>query len=54
MKDYYISVDQARYDTYIIEKYLDTATVKSSKSFYQTTLTSDMIFTTNDYAYNSD
>ena len=27
LKDHYISVDQARYATYIVEKYLDTATV---------------------------
>ena len=44
MKDYYISVDQARYDTYIIEKYLDTATVKVNKKFYNTTFSADMIF----------
>ena len=30
MKDHYISVDQAIYATSIIEKYLDTATVKTS------------------------
>ena len=31
MKDYYISVDQARYDTSIVAKYLDTATFSTSK-----------------------
>ena len=30
MKDHSISVDQARYATYIVTKYLDTATVKAS------------------------
>ena len=45
MKDHSIFVDQARYDHYIVEKYLDTVTVKSSTKFYNTTLTSDMIFT---------
>ena len=25
---HYISVDQARYDTYVVEKYLDTAIIK--------------------------
>ena len=45
MKDYSISVDQARYDTSIVEKYLDTATVKKSTKFYKTTLPAEMIFT---------
>ena len=45
MKDHFISVDQARYDTSIVAKYLDTATVKASTKFYNTTLTSDMTFT---------
>ena len=53
MKDYSISVDQARYATYIVGKFLDTATVKASKTFYKTTLPSDMIFTKAD-AYTSD
>ena len=33
LKDHSISVDQARYDTSIIAKYLDTATVKLSNKF---------------------
>ena len=45
MKDNSISVYQARYATSIVAKYLDTATVKVSTTFYKTTLTSDMIFT---------
>ena len=40
-----ISVDQARYATSIVAKYLDNATVKASNKFYKTTLPSDMIFT---------
>ena len=48
MKDPFISVYQARYDTSIVAKYLDTATVQASKRFYKTTLTADMIFTKND------
>ena len=48
LKDHSISVDQARYATYIVEKYLDTATVKVSNKFYNTTLPSDMIFTKQD------
>ena len=34
MKDHSISVDQARYSTSLVEKYLDTATVKASKKYY--------------------
>ena len=48
LKDHSISVDQARYATYIVAKYLDTATVKGSKTFYKTTLPVDMIFTKED------
>ena len=48
LKDYSISVDQARYDTSIVAKYLDTAIVKVSTNFYNTTLPSDMIFTKED------
>ena len=44
MKDHSISVDQARYATSIVSKYLDTATFNTSKTFYQTTFPSDMIF----------
>ena len=45
MNDNLISVDQARYATFIVVKYLDTATVKTSTKSYNTTLSSDMIFT---------
>ena len=45
VKDLSISVDQARYTTSIVVKYLDTATFKASKKFYKTTLLADMIFT---------
>ena len=48
MKNCSISLDQARYATSIVEKYLDTSTVKASKIFYKTALTSDMIFTKSD------
>ena len=43
-----ISVYQARYATYIVAKYLDTATVKVRNKFYKTTLPADMIFTKED------
>ena len=42
------SVDQDRYDTYIVAKLLDNATVKVSTKFYKTTLSSEMIFTKED------
>ena len=45
MKDYSISVDQARYATSIVVKYLDTDTVKASTKFNNNTLPTDMIFT---------
>ena len=48
MKGPSISVDQARYATSIIEKYLDTATVKVIIKFYKTTFPADMIFTKED------
>ena len=46
--DHSISVDQARYATSIVDKYLDTATVKESNKIYKTTLPADMIFTKED------
>ena len=48
MKDHSISVDQARYATSVVAKYLDTATVQVSTKFYNTTLPADMIFTKED------
>ena len=45
MKDNSIYVDQARYATSIVAKYLDTTTVKASTKFYNTTLSSSIIFT---------
>ena len=45
MNYYSIYVDQDRYSTSIVEKYMDTATVKASTTFYNTTLPPDMIFT---------
>ena len=38
-------MDQARYATSIVAKYLGTTTVKLSKKFYKATLPDDMIFT---------
>ena len=53
LKDRSISVDQARYATSFIVKYLGTATIKVSTNFYKTTLPADMIFT-KEYVYTSD
>ena len=41
-------MDQARYATSIVAKYLDTTTVKVSNKFYKTTLPSDIMFTKDD------
>ena len=48
LKYHSISVDQDRYDTSIVAKYLDTNTVKVSKTFYRKTFPADMIFTKED------
>ena len=53
MKDHSIYVDQDRYATSVVAKYLDTATVKTSTKFYKTTLSFDIIFSKS-YASNSD
>ena len=53
MRDHSISVDQDRYATSIVVKYLDTATVKSITKFFKTNFPSYMIFTKAD-AYTSD
>ena len=45
IKDHSIYVDQARYATTIVAKYLDTATVKAGTNFYKNYLPYDMIFT---------
>ena len=48
LKDHFIFVDQARYATSVVVKYLNTDTVKVSTKFYKTTLPADMIFTKKD------
>ena len=45
MNHHSISVYQARYVTYIVDKYLDTVTFKKSEKFYNRTLPFGMIFT---------
>ena len=45
MKDNSISVYQDRYDTSVVEKYLYTNTVKTSKTFYNTNFQYDIILT---------
>ena len=50
LKDRYISVDKARYATYVVAKCLDTATIKENSKFHKTTLPHDMIFTKEDYS----
>ena len=53
MKDHSISLDKYKYDTSIMAKYLDTATVKTSKKFYKITFSFDMILT-KDYTSTCD
>ena len=48
LKYHSIYVDQTGYETSIVAKYLDTATVKVSTKFYKTKLPADMIFTKED------
>ena len=45
LKDYYISVDQARYDISIVAKYIDTYTVEENSNFTKSALPQDMVFT---------
>ena len=52
-KDHSISLDQARYTTSIVAKYLDTATVKVSTKFYKKKFPADTIFT-KEYVSTSD
>ena len=48
MKDHSISVDQARYATFIVKKFLDTAIVNTSKKIYKNNFPFDMFFTKSD------
>ena len=48
MKEHSISVYRTIYYTSIVDKYLDTTTVKTSKKFYSNTFPSERIFTRND------
>ena len=45
LKDHYIAVDKARYAASVVEKYLDTATIKYNSKFHNTTFPHDMILT---------
>ena len=54
MKDHFVSVDQDRYTTSIVAKYLGTVIVKTITKFYKTTLPSDMIFTNSDASTSDD
>ena len=46
-------MDQARYATYVVTRYLDAATIKEQSNFHKTTLPYDIIFT-KEYASTSD
>ena len=47
-KDHSISVYQDTYSTFIVDKYLDTSTVKTSANVYKTTFPYDLLITNND------
>ena len=53
MKEHSVSVDQSRYATFIVDKYLNTSTFDTRTKCYNTTFPSDMIFTKDD-AFTSD
>ena len=44
LKYHYISVDNARYATYVVAIYIDTSTTFKKSKFHKTTLPHDMIF----------
>ena len=44
LKYHTITVDQARYATYIVTKHLDTATIKENPRFHKTKLPHNMTF----------
>ena len=54
IKYHLISVDQDRYATSVVAKDLDTATVKTSTKFYNTTLPYDMIFIKDDVSISDE
>ena len=45
LRDHYISVNQSRYATSVVVKYLDTTSIIENSKFCKTTITHDMIFT---------
>ena len=46
-------MEQDRYSTAVVSKYLDTSTIKENPKVHKTTLPHDMVFT-KEYAYTSD
>ena len=53
IKDHSNSVDQTRYATAFVSKYLETATIKENSKYHKITLPHDMVFTKK-YASTSD
>ena len=53
LKDHSISVDQTRYATSIVAKYLDTATVTASKKFYKTMSNIEFCRSSSETEYNA-
>ena len=46
--EHYISVDQLRYATSVVAKYLDTDTIQENSKFHKTTLPHDIALTKDD------
>ena len=53
LKDHSFLVDQARYATYIVAKYINTETIKEKPKYHKTTLPHDTISTKED-DFNND
>ena len=53
LKYYSISVEQARYNTAVVSKYIDTSTIEENPKYQKTTLPHDMMFT-EEYSSSSD
>ena len=54
LKEHSISLDQAIYATYVVENYLDTATIKENRKFHKITLPHDIVFTKEDASTNDE
>ena len=54
LKYHSISLDQARYAIYVVENYLDTATIKENPKSHKITFPHDIIFNKEDASTNDE